>query len=359
MSTLPLTVEEIQALRKENRANLMRMFQERNPDIPYMPVHLMVEPTNTCNAKCPLCPTGVGELNRAKTFIKPGLFQTYIDQAFPYAETLNLWNFGEPFLHKGAFDFIRYARDRHMTVTVSTNGFVFYDTSNIDKLIDSGLSFLIVALDGATPEVFNQYRVNVHFDKVVEGLALLRDAKKRRGVDHPVVDVQFIVMSHNQHQVEAVSKIAKEAGGLFSVKTADFGMVDRLPDNISVPEKTEQSRYERSPEGELVLRVPRQNHCFYLWHMVLLNSNGEVIPCAYDIKSELVLGDLNRQPLREIWNGERARTIRQGVLEIRKQFKSCSTCTVDAWDIMYLRKPDTQEIRDNRALYRPGLATST
>lgn len=347
-----LSLDEIRQLRRENREQLDRVFRERNPDVPFMPVHLMIEPTNTCNAKCPLCPTGARELNRPKAFLQDDTFRRFVNQAFPYAETMNLWNFGEPFLHAKAFDFIRYAADRHISVTVSTNGYVFYHQENVERLVECGLDYLIVALDGATPEVFNRYRVNVRFDRVLAGMAALRDLKLRLGVDHPVVDWQYIVMRHNVHEIDQARRMAAELGAVFSVKTVDMGMVDGLPEGITVPDDAKLSRYQRLPDGKLELRAVRQNHCYYLWHMLLLNSNGEVVPCCYDVKSELVLGNIERDTLREIWNGKRAQQLRRQLLTNRGSIRPCSVCSVDAYDILFLERPDSAELQANRGFFK-------
>lgn len=128
-----------------------------------LPTHLWFEPTNTCNAKCPLCPTGAEQLSRPKVFLDFDLYKRIVDEV--RHQTIRFWNYGEPFLHPDIFAMFRYAADRGAITYVSTNGFVFYKPENIQRLLDSGLPSLMVAIDGVDAATFNQYCVGVDFEQ--------------------------------------------------------------------------------------------------------------------------------------------------------------------------------------------------
>ena len=55
--------------------------------------------------------------------------------------------------------------------------------------------------------------------------------------------------------------------------------------------------------------------------MVLL-----VISSCGDVEGELILGDIKKESIRQIWSGKRAREIRQ--LHSRRQFESLRVCQV-------------------------------
>jgi MoaA/NifB/PqqE/SkfB family radical SAM enzyme len=46
----------------------------------------MIETTNYCNVRCPLCPTGLGTLQRPKGFMDEKLYYSIIDQFAPQGE---------------------------------------------------------------------------------------------------------------------------------------------------------------------------------------------------------------------------------------------------------------------------------
>jgi len=344
--------DEVRTKRAENQQALNEAFASGKLDVSSMPIHLMAEPKNICNAKCPLCPTGIGELNRAKSFLSYDVFKSFIDQAYPFAETLNLWNYGEPFLHRQIFDMITYACDKYIDVRVSTNGYVFYDERNITRLIDCGLPYLIVGLDGASSEVFSQYRVNVKFDKVIKGMKLLRDTKRQRQADHPIVDWQFIAMRHNYHEIDAAREMAAEVGAIFSVKTVNIQMINVRPSNSTyVPDNPSLRRYNVTASGALEFSIPVRNLCNFPWHTLQLNSNGEIVPCCYDIKTELLLGDMRHQTLAEIWNGSRMQELRRNMITNRNTLSPCATCSSGSYDVLFLEKPDARAIQQNREFY--------
>lgn len=89
-----------------------------------LPRNLWFEPTNTCNAKCPLCPTGSGQLSCSPACLDIGFYKRVIDEVQP--RTVHFWNDGEPFLHPHIFEMFRYAADCGAVTYASTNGFVFY-----------------------------------------------------------------------------------------------------------------------------------------------------------------------------------------------------------------------------------------
>ena len=307
-----------------------------------MPGYVMIEPTNACNARCPLCPTGAGQISRPAKMMALDVFKRLVDEIYPYVHSLNLWNLGEPFLNRQAFEMIRYAQEHSVRVKVSTNGWVLYQPENIGQLIDSRLDHLIVSLDGATAETFNQYRVGVDFERVMTGLRLLRDEKTRRHVTHPVVEWQFIVMRHNEHEIEAARHLAREAGAIFSLKTV--GVPASAPTLFErfLPSNKELTRYAQKKDGTYELTVERKNDCYLLWHSLVVNADGQVIPCCWDYYDELPLGNANRQTIRQIWNGPQMQTLRRRIVTDRNALSPCAECTVDARPALSLTAPRTR-----------------
>ena len=47
------------------------------------PVYLMVEPTNICNLKCPMCPSGNGTMTRQLGELDYESFKKLLDEKFP------------------------------------------------------------------------------------------------------------------------------------------------------------------------------------------------------------------------------------------------------------------------------------
>jgi len=122
----------------------------------------MIEPTNYCNLKCPLCPTGAGLIRREKAAMSFEDFKKILDNLGNQIIHLRLWNWGEPLLNKELPKMIKYAKSKNIYVNTSTNS-SFLNKENVRELTNSGLDHLIVSLDGASEETYSLYRKNGNF----------------------------------------------------------------------------------------------------------------------------------------------------------------------------------------------------
>ena len=175
------------------------------------PLTLMVEPTNICNLKCPLCPTGAGLVKRQKGFLQFRDFKKIIDEAGDYIFHLRLWNWGESLMNKEVFEMISYAKKKNIFINLSTNS-NFLTKEIASRLINSELDELIISLDGASEETYKKYRVGGNFKKVIESIKFFVSEKKRLGKKFPHLRLQFIIMKHNEHEIQKIKSLAKEMG---------------------------------------------------------------------------------------------------------------------------------------------------
>ena len=78
---------------------------------------------------------------------------------------------------------------------------------------------------------------------------------------------------------------------------------------------------QRKKNTEPRLKHSSHNICVLPWVHVNLNPNGEVVPCCVSTNN-YVIGDLNNQPIEDIWNSPRMVNLRQQFLDGKKP----STC---------------------------------
>ena len=58
------------------------------------PFHMQIELTSFCELACPVCPTGIGTLERSVSAIDPELVEDVLRDAGPHLLTLCLWAWG-------------------------------------------------------------------------------------------------------------------------------------------------------------------------------------------------------------------------------------------------------------------------
>lgn len=300
-----------------------------------MPLAVSIEPTNTCNLHCPECPAGIHELTRSTGFMAEDLFRKAIDQLAPPLTYLTLYFQGEPYLNKQIFNYIRYARSRGVFVATSTNGH-FFNANSVLQTLDSGLNRLIVSMDGFNRQTYEAYRKGGDFQKVVDGIRLLVNEKKRLKRSSPEIILQCLILRTNEHHLDEIRLLADDLGvDKVSFKTAQF--YDYRNGNPLMPENQKFSRYKlknqhpksniSSEISEFVLKNKLRNSCFRMWSSCVITWDGKVVPCCFDKDADFQQGDLKSQPFQEIWRGKAYHKFRKTILRKRKSIDICCNCT--------------------------------
>ena len=109
------------------------------------PPILMVEVTTKCNLQCIMCPRQLVVQKRKEGNMDFNTFKKIIDDTEKWLFCLALWNFSEPMLNENIYEFIEYAKQKKIFVSLATNGLLLSD-SNIEKIIDSKLDYLIISI---------------------------------------------------------------------------------------------------------------------------------------------------------------------------------------------------------------------
>jgi radical SAM protein with 4Fe4S-binding SPASM domain len=301
-----------------------------------LPAAASWEPNNTCNLRCPECPTGQNELTRPAGKSDITLFRSFIDQTSRHLAYLTLYFQGEPYLHENIFEMIRYARSRKIFVSTSTNGH-FLTKENAEKTVASGLNRLIISLDGTDQEAYEKYRVNGKLDRVLEGVRNLVEAKRTARSKTPEIVIQFLVLRSNENQIPEIKKLAKSLGAdRLELKSAQF--YDYKNGNPLIPENKKYSRYKtthqltNSPTHqsaglrvyELKSSLPR--HCFRMWSSCVVTWDGMVVPCCYDKDATFRMGSLKEESFKTIWKKPEYDAFRQRILDGREKIEICSNC---------------------------------
>ncbi len=296
------------------------------------PVAVSIEPNNTCNLRCPECPAGMHELTRRRGLMQPDLFNEIIGQLSPYLSYLTLYFQGEPFLNPHFFDFVATARSMKIFVVTSTNGH-FLDAASVAKTIASGLNRLIISLDGSTQEQYQAYRTGGDFDKVVNGIRLLVQEKRRSESATPEIILQCLVLKSNEHHVKEIRQLGKDLGvDRITFKTAQFNEFEN--GNPLMPENQRYSRYKKRSQrstndagSRYVIKNRLPNACFRMWSSCVFTWDGDVVPCCFDKDASRALGNINRELFHDIWRGKAYDSFRHKILESRKTIDICANCS--------------------------------
>ncbi len=296
------------------------------------PISISFEPTTSCNLRCPECPSGLRAFSRPTGMLKKDFFKETIDQLYKDLTYLVFYFQGEPYLNPDFLEMVQYAASKNIYTATSTNAHYLND-QNARKTVESGLDRLIISIDGTTQDVYQQYRVGGRLQKVLEGAANVVKWKKELKSKTPFVIFQFLVVRHNEHQIEEVQRLAKEIGvDQVRLKTAQVYDYETDPNGL-IPTMEKYSRYKRDKNGKTVFKGNNANHCWRLWHDPVITWDGTVVPCCFDKDARHKLGSLQEQPFKELWRNQQYRQFRSRVLQSRKNIDICANCSegVKVW----------------------------
>lgn len=296
------------------------------------PTHLQVEPTNLCNLRCSLCPVTEG-LHRPSGFMDFHLYRRLIDEVSPWVFLMLFWEWGEPFVHPRAYEMIEYATRRGIKVLASTNGHRFADPGHAEKAVCSGLDTLIFALDGISQDTYERYRQGGKLETVLTGIRTVVAKKREMGSLTPRINLRFIVMKYNEHEIPQLEGLADSLGvDVLTLKTLYPGH-DSDPsldsENPFIPQDRRYRRFCYSDDGATRIRA-HSNTCKVLWNHPSVHWNGLVCPCSFDPHENHVLGDLTQGTFRDVWYGEAYRKMRQNFRDNWESVPLCSRCSY-AW----------------------------
>ncbi|MBI5612847.1 MAG: radical SAM protein [Gammaproteobacteria bacterium] len=318
-----------------------------------LPSALSLETTNHCNLHCTHC--GHSQYAQfAKGYLEEGLFEKVAPHLGPgKIPTVNLSDFGEPFMSKRFWKIFESARAiGGLRISFITNA-VLLDR-HLDKLTHSGLD-IAISMDGASEQTFSQFRGAGHFEKVVNNLRQLYE--RERAGTLPASSRTFIVVLSriNVHEMPAIVELAAELGiklivfsfqvffnaerfrreSLFfsqdlydrwiatTVKrAAELGIQVLYPTafdgSVGIPpEVAPRSWLWRDARGRTRCGVIDSN-CYVKFH-------GQVEACC--VPDRYPLGDLNANDFLDIWHGPYYRRLRQSFLS-GEWTPTCQNCNL-------------------------------
>lgn len=289
-----------------------------------MPMVMEIEPTTSCNLRCPQCPSGLREFSRNTGMLNLPLYQKVIDELKDDLVYLILYFQGEPFLNKSFLEFVKYAAQRNIYTATSSNAHYFTDEM-ARATVESGLDRLIISIDGITQESYEQYRIGGNLDKVIEGTRNMVKWKRELKSKTPHLIWQFIAFKHNEHQIPELKRMAKEIGvDELGIKTAQI--YDYKTSEGFIPDNESLSRYRKTETG-YEIKNSLLNQCWRMWRGSVVTWDGLVVPCCFDKDATHRFGDVSQESFEQVWKGEAYQRFRQAILKSRNEIDICTNCT--------------------------------
>jgi hypothetical protein len=293
-----------------NLSSLAYCFVRGKPSGTGVPFHIKVDVTPRCQLSCPVCFHGKlqkGERNRLPKAMDLQMFMQLVDQVRGRTHVMALYNLGEPLLNKSLIPMIRYASAANINTYITSNFSLPLSDEFLLELLRSGLTSLIVAVDGISEATFGQQRIGGKWESVSRNLARLKTLDRPAGVQ---ITLQYIVFDHNRRELKDVKDFCDDLG----IDLVTF-------EGSTTPWLTQfRPREGWSPRPRKLL--PR---CAWPYFSTLVGSDGNVYGCCNYRMDEVndknvdarPLGSVMTTSIADIYKGQAYREARRLVTDPR------------------------------------------
>lgn len=283
---------------------------------PNMPYRLWIEPTSVCNLHCDYC------LNKALDKPQLGhmsleLYQKIIDEISAFASDIYLQHRGESVIHPKLSEMIRYAKAKGLNTKLHNNATLLNEKRS-EAIIDAGLDFVSFSFDGYTKETYEENRKGGNFEKTLSNIKEFLRLKQKKNSKTPFTQLQVMEIWSGKDQQE----LSQERENF--LRELDGLGLDKL--DIRTPHNWAGGI---NPATEARMRAQKKHYvpCTFPWYSMTIFWNGQTIICPQDFMGKLIMGDVNKQSIREIWNGEKMRDMRRRLTNKKfEDWMPCLTC---------------------------------
>ena len=297
---------------------------------PGLPREIQVEVTAACNLRCRMCLVRYRPPeNRHVASLALQKFRRIVD-ALPDLSEVTLQGLGEPLMAPDLFDMIALARERSIRVGFNTNG-TLLTRATAERLVELGLTWLCISIDGATPATYESIRDGSRLRVVARNVRGLVDVMRERGAREPALELVFVAMRRNVHEVADVVRLAADWGvpcvrvqnlshsfedaaddGAYADIRA-FTFAEALWSDADAAGPFAEARRVASERG-IDLRLPEHVEapraadapgCDWPWRSLYVRHDGKVQPCCMVMGADrAVLGDAKEDGFADIWGGD-------------------------------------------------------
>ncbi len=287
------------------------------------PYILTLELWNECNAGCLFCrdkkgkihdlnPSGTGFIPKGQ--MSPDVAMDIISQLKNDILIAVLYTNGEPLLYKDLPKVIQHATDNGVATVIASNGLLFTQ-ENARAILEAGIDFIKIQLSGFTQDIYGiqiRYGEVEHLKENIRMLAGLN----REGRYRAIIMIDYILYNYNRHQLPLVRKFCEDLDLMMNIRPGNsFGGLENLEPPLL-------------PKSMLPLKIS----CDYLWKVMQVNFNGDILPCCEAVlwsdSKPYESFQAGRTNVFDVWRGAAAQAIRETMrTKGRSGAAICAQCT--------------------------------
>lgn len=277
------------------------------------PVDVSMELSSLCNMQCAYCYHSERDVPFNVGYMPEEMAKKIIDSAADCGVHSLKFNWrGESTLNKAFTNIAKHAESLAGGSTfidrLSNTNFKF-DASRRDEIFPglAALTLVKISYDSMIADVFENQRVGGNWQKITDNIDAFYNYPGRK----TKMALQAVRTQANYNE-DLEHKLKKRwPDAIISIRDVVAGRVDVDIDHLD----TKKRAVERKP-------------CLQAFCRLIFDINGNAHPCCPDIKNELILGNIEKNSVREIFNAHEALRLRKN-LKNGRAFKMdpCKNCS--------------------------------
>jgi pyruvate-formate lyase-activating enzyme len=249
-------------------------------ELPF-PTRFAVEVCAECNLSCAMCHHPA--MRRPKGVMPFELWKKCADQIAEISPETQCWfSFcGEPLLEPELLvRMIRYGKEIGLrSLNINTNGMLL--TPDLaGPIMDSGVDLVVFGIDGFSRDTYEKIRVKGNRDTLYANVEQFLSVRRARAKG-PEVELQYIVMDENDHELDEFKAYWLERGAALKIRN-QLSWGGRFDTPLETPDE---------------LRIP----CPWALTMMHVFWDGRVPRCPGDTEGHEGVGNAWHAPLSALW----------------------------------------------------------
>jgi len=323
--------------------------------LPFHKLHsLQVEVSSICNLSCAQCFNKLP--GHISAIMVPDLWNAKIKPYLGQLENVYLVGIGEPLMSP---HFLTFMRD------VVIAGAKAHTTTNLqlmtpdlaEAMVEGGLHSLSFSCDAT--DGYSVIRRGGTLETLESALQFLTGAKAWHNSTLPLLCLNFGASVRNITELPDVMRLADHyhISSVIAYHNIIYREADRQ-ESLYYHQELSDQMFKRAAQfcqekGILFMSpglfsrplVPtvKSPYCTYPFNHLYVYADGRVGACCMDFVDSVILGDLRRETMAEIWNGEKIQAMRRML------------CGEPSYNCRYCASPMKMTISDPRYLLRFGV----
>jgi len=286
--------------------------------VPNYPLHLNFELNYGCNLKCDFCLYSIPlkdwgydvDVSKKVRFKK---YKEIIDEGVDNGLfSVEFNGINEPLLKKDICRYIEYIQEKNILVSsLHTNAMLLTEDLS-SKLIDAGLKIIIFSVDAIKSETYNKIRIGSNYETVLKNINNFLDIRKEKSSVFPLVQMSF--SKNKLNYTELTDYIKYWEPKVDAISTSNFC-------NSFMGSYKEEYAEDKYRHGGFDMKK-----CYEPFQRLFISNDGKVHPCCTFFGGENIVGDIYKDSILDIWNGDKLKKDRQLVNNGKGGSKTCQKC---------------------------------